>query len=334
MSTIKVIVHGLGFITLNHHLPVLAKMPEVKVVGVVSRSEKHAKEVAEKYKAHPYTSLEEALEKEKPDFVDICTETFRHKEDALLSINHEVNVFLEKPIALKLKDAKEIIDAAKRKGVLLMVGHVLRFWPEYVRIKEAVEDGKIGEPSIARAYRYVPFPAWSFKEWHKDITKSGGVFVDLSIHDVDFLRWVLGEVDEVFARGGVYGIDGTAHTHVHALLKFKNGAIAYVEGSWIIPQSHKFYTYFEIAGSKGLLTVDYRTTAGLAIYKDDYLMWTPHVRDGYYLELEAFAKAIKTGGESPLPGEEAMKSLEVTLAAIKSIREKRPIKLPLEEEVL
>ena len=335
MGKVKVVVHGLGFIALNHHLPSLKRMDDVEISGVVSRNIEHAKKVARDYGARPYSSLEEAIEKEKPDIVVICTETFRHKGDALTSIEHGVNIFLEKPITLRLKDADDIINTAKKKGVKLMVGHVLRFWPEYVATKDMVDKGEIGNPVVARAYRYVSFPPWSFKRWHKDLEKSGGVFVDLSIHDVDFLRWVLGEVEEVFARGATVYEDTTAPVYMHALLKFKNGAIAYVDGSWLIPPTHPFYTYLEIAGTRGLLVVDNLTTAGLRVYlKDEVRCWTPVPRDGYYLELRSFINSVKKDLEPAITGEEARKSLEVTLAALKSFKENRPVKLPLEEEVI
>ncbi|RLE58658.1 MAG: gfo/Idh/MocA family oxidoreductase, partial [Thermoprotei archaeon] len=220
--------------------------------------------------------------------------------------------------------------------VKFMVAHCLRFWPEYMRVKEMLDEGVIGEPRIARAYRLSSYPMWSWKLWHKHIELSGGVAVDLMIHDIDFLRWTLGEVNEVFARGGIYLFkDATAHDFMHALLKFKSGAIAYVEGSWIMPKEFPFTTYLEIAGTRGLLVVDNQATATLRLFRRGVQeVLIPVAENAYYLELKHFIECVREDKEPSVSGEEATRSLEVALACIKSVRENRPIKLPLTEEVI
>jgi len=338
LRKIGVLVVGTGMISVNEHLPALARMPNVEIVGIVSRSRSRAEELARKFNAKKaFTDLDEALKAEGVEVVDITRPTYEHKECVLRAFEYGKHVIVEKPIALKLSDAREMINTAKRKGLKFMVAHVLRFWPEYVKAKELIESGAIGEPRIARAYRQLEYPTWSYKMWHKDILKSGGVAVDLSIHDIDYLRWVMGEVDTVYAQGGVYVFkDATAYDYVHMLLKFKSGAIAYVEGSWIMPKGYPLHMYLEVAGTNGLLTVDNLSTAGLKVFKSggQVSYSTPVPENGYYLELKHFIDCVINDKEPLVTGEEALKSLEVALASIKSIREGMPVKLPLTEEVL
>ena len=337
MKKIGVLVCGLGFIATTEHIPALKRMPEVELVGVVSSSRERSRSIAEKFKVKRwYTDYDKALEDPEVEVVDITSPTFRHKEQVLKAVEANKHVIVEKPIALRLSDAKEMTEKAKKRDVKFMVAHCLRFWPEYVRVKEMLDEGVIGEPRIARAYRLSSYPMWSWKLWHKHIELSGGVAVDLMIHDIDFLRWTLGEVDEVFARGGIYLFkDATAHDFMHALLKFKRGAIAYVEGSWIMPKEFPFTTYLEVAGTKGLLVVDNQTTATLRLFRRGVQeVLTPVAENAYYLELKHFIECIREDKEPSISGEEATRSLEVALACIKSVRENRPIKLPLTEEVI
>ena len=334
MDKLRVAVIGAGFIA-RVHIPSWKRIPGVELVSVVDIVEDKAKGYAEEFKIPAYyKDFREMLEKEDVDIVDICTPTYTHAEIAIESMKAGKHVLTEKPIALKTKDAREMIETAKKQGVKFMVAHCLRFWPEYVVIKRIVENGDIGEPRVARAYRQSGFPVWA--PWHFDENKGGGVFVDMSIHDVDTLRWIIGDVEEVYARGGVLKEKkSTAYDYVHALLKFKNGAIAYVEGSWIQPEGYPFSTYMEIVGTKGALRVDNHETAAVKIWRPGQLPqdFTPNSEDAYYLEIKNFYEAVKYDKEPAVPGEEGLKTLEVVLAAVKSIREGKPVKLPLSEEV-
>ena len=328
---------GAGFIVKFAHMPSLKKLGErVEVPVVFSRRLEVARSFAKDNGIPEYTdSWRDVLRRSDIDAVLIATPNYTHKTIAVEAARAGKHIFLEKPIALSVEDGMEIVREAEKQGVKLFVGHCLRFWPEYVRARELVLRGEVGEPRVARAYRRSTFPKWA--PWHKDMNLGGGVFVDMSIHDVDFLRWTLGEVEEVYARGGVLKHrDSNAYDYVHAILRFKGGAVAYVEGSWIMPETHPFSTYLEIAGTGGLLRVDNHETSALRVFRtegtpEDY---TPIVRDAYYLELRAFVDCVLKDGEPPVPGEEARRSLEVVLAAVKSIREGRPIRLPLRGEVL
>ena len=334
MNKIKVVVVGAGFIS-SIHIPSWKKIQDVEITSVADIVEERAKRYAMKYKIEKYyTNFQDAIEKDKPDIVDVCTPTYTHKEIAIESMKNGINVITEKPIALKINDAKEMVETSKKKNVKFMVAHCLRFWPEYVIIKNLIKNKEIGEVRIARAYRQSGFPLWA--PWHLDINKGGGVFVDMSIHDLDVLRWIVGDVEEIYARGGILKEKrSTAYDYVHALLKFKNGAIGFVEGSWIQPNGYPFSAYMEVAGTKGTLRVDSKETSSIKIWKSGQLpqLLNPNSADAYYLELKSFYESVKYNREPAIPGEEGLKSLEIALAAYKSIMLNKPIKLPLSEEV-
>lgn len=328
---------GCGFIGAIH-AERWRMMPEVELVTCFSRSEEKANIFRVKYGfKNASKKISEAVSDKAVSIVDICTPTYSHKDAVLQALDAGKNILLEKPIALRLSDARQIIRRAEKNSVKLMVAHVLRFWAEYSTVKSIVSEGEIGEPVVARAYRQSAFPMWTSDSWHADIHKSGGVLVDLSIHDVDFLRWSIGEVEEIYAQGGTCLRKAcSSHDYVHTLLKFKTGAIGYVEGSWAMPIGYPLTTFLEIAGTRGILHVDNMSSASLSIHGSDGVVekTTPMFRDGYFLEIRGFINSIIRNEPPPVSGEEGLKSLEVVLAGLKSIFTGKPVKLPLEEEVL
>lgn len=334
MGKLKVALVGAGFIA-RVHAASWKRIPGAEITAIVDIVEEKARELAGMHGVkHVYTDYREMLRREQPDIVDVCTPTYTHARIAIDSLEAGANVITEKPIATRLADARAMIDAARRSGGKFMVAHCLRYWPEYVAIKRVVERGEIGEPRVARAYRQSGFPVWA--EWHFDINKGGGVFVDMSIHDVDALRWIVGDVEEVFARGGVLKEKrSTAPDYIHALFKFRGGAIGFVEGSWAQPPGYPFSTYMEIAGTEGTLRVDSKETASVKVWTGGPPTYmNPNSRDAYYLELLDFYRAVVEDREPGVPGEEGLKSLEAVLAATKSALEGEPVRLPLREEVL
>jgi len=334
MEKLKVALIGAGFMG-GIHIARWSIVGNAEVIAVVDINEERARRLAREYNVKSfYKNYKDVLKEDKIDVVDVCTPTYTHKEIAVESMEHGKHVIVEKPIALRLKDADEMIKASERNHVKFMVAHCLRFWPEYVAAKEIVDSGELGEPRIVRAYRQSPFPDWA--PWHNEIKLGGGVFIDMSIHDIDFLRWAIGEVNEVYARGGVLRRrNATAYDYVHAVLKFSNGAVGYVEGSWIMPKTFPFTTYLEIVGNMGILKVDNHTTSSVKVFTEEKAFdYTFVYKDAYYEELNLFTRSIIEDAQPPISGLEARKTLEVVLAAVKSIMENKPVKLPLKGDIL
>jgi len=154
---------------------------------IVNPIESRARAISEKYGA-TVASFEEVLENSSVDIVDICTPTFTHRELAVRALEAGKHILCEKPVALTLEDARAMNGAAKKSGRKFMVGHVVRFFPQYIRVKELAAAGDVGEIVMAKLHRGGSFSSHGIDNWFADIAKSGGVFVDLSIHDFDFLR--------------------------------------------------------------------------------------------------------------------------------------------------
>jgi len=339
-AKLKVAILGTGFMG-RTHAQCWARVPEAKIAAFLETPEraKEAAPLALRYGAKIVTNYEDILKDKEINIIDICLPTFLHKDFAIKAMEAGKHVLCEKPIALTLKDAKEMIDTARKTGVKFMVAMVVRFFPEYKATKELVDQGALGEPRIARAYRIGTFPVWGVKGWFGEQKLSGGVIVDLAIHDLDYLRWLFNdEVDRVYALSPERKVvkDITAQDHAIILLKFKKGTIAYCMASWAYPPSKKFTTYFEVVGTEGILIVDNLSTAPLKVWtKEGETFLQPVPKDGYQLEIEHFAECVLKDKEPLVKPEDAYKALEIALAAVKSTYTGKPVSLPLPvEEVI
>jgi len=331
INKIRVGFIGAGFIadTLANALLKLKEYSSIE--AVYSREIEKAKHFAKRFGVEKiYSSWRDLINDNEIEAIVVATPTYTHKEIAVEAAKRGKHVFLEKPISLNIQDAREIVREAEKNHIKLFVGHCLRYWPEYVRVKELVSRGEIGEPRVARAYRLGSYPTWSL--WYRYREFSGGVVIDLAIHDIDFLRWVMGSVKRVYGVGGRfsrYSID--VIDHAMYILEFENGAVAYGEASWAMPQKFGFTTYLEIAGTKGLLTVDNKSTASVhEYYNDSSSSYSPLYHDAYYNELKAFLRWILFNESVAISPEDAVESLRIALAVTKSIEKREAIDLGVE----
>jgi predicted dehydrogenase len=338
-----VAVVGCGFMG-TVHLNAWSMIPEAKVVAVVEIHPSRAKAVAKKFKAKVFRDLDRAMKVTDVDVVDITTPTFTHKQNVIKAVQAGKQVMVEKPFALTLKDVDEMIAATHKAGVKLMVAHCIRFFAEYAKIKELVSQGSIGEPVISRGLRAGPLPTWGERSWFLDPKKSGGVGIDLAIHDIDFTRWCFDDkVKTVYARvGRIAHKKGVCDDHALFILRFEHDGIAYIQASWAVPQQYPFSTYFEIAGRKGFLSVDNSSVSPITVMSNGKVEkmspetmppvpGMPFPIDPYYREVRHFVDCLEGGKEPLTNGEEAKKSLETALAGIRSSKTGSVVKLPLEE---
>jgi myo-inositol 2-dehydrogenase/D-chiro-inositol 1-dehydrogenase len=189
------------------------------------------------------------------DLVDICTPSDTHVELATAAAQAGRPTLCEKPLTLEVADALGVVAAFDRAGVPLQVAHVVRFFPEYVAARDAIVRGDIGDPAVLRLARLSFAPDRGADSWFADERRSGGLFFDLMIHDLDYARWIAGEVVRVHARA-----TGGPRSYGIAVLTHASGAISHVEASWAEP-APVFRTRLEIAGSGGLLASDSADTA-------------------------------------------------------------------------
>ena len=306
------------------HLNAYANIPEAEVVGVADPSRESAASGARLAGTRPYSSYEELVAAEDVDVVDVCLPTAFHKDLAVKAARDGKHVILEKPIARTIEDAAEILEAFSGGGSRLFVGHVVRFFPEYVAIKEKIDAGELGTIGVVRTSRRSPFlRGWN--DWYADWRVSGGVLVDLVIHDFDFLRWALGDVERVYARG-VLGREYNRLDYALVTLRFEGGAIAHVEAHWGYPGPFN-YT-IEVAGSRAILTADSTEPATLDLVgSPDEVPNLASGRSPYERELAHFVRCIATGEESVVKPEDAYEALRISLAATESIVEGKPVTL-------
>jgi len=341
---IGVVVVGTGYASECLHLPRLVKIPEVRIVAVVSRSKEKAKLVARRFGIEDYyTDLDQVLKREDVRVVDLNVPTFLHKEQVVRAAEAGKHVLCEKPMATTLREADEMIDAVRRAGTKLMIAHVLRFWPDYVKVKQLVEEGYVGEAVAARAKR-IPGPGYPWEgmpkeargspHWKAEAKKGGGI-LDLQIHDIDYLRYLFSSpIEVVSAVGGrLAGKTIDALDHCFAIFRLEDGKVWEVVSSWVRPIECPFIQNLEVYGSEGYLVLDNQTSPSLTLYTRDgnTLRIDPPKTDGYFDEIQHFVKCVLENKNPSITPEDSRASLEASLAVARSIQTMKPVNLPLTE---
>ncbi|MBE6796934.1 MAG: Gfo/Idh/MocA family oxidoreductase [Ruminococcaceae bacterium] len=187
---LKVGVLGVGGISGAH----ITAWPRIEGAELVALCDIRPERL-EKYKDSPYhlyTSYEDMIANEELDIIDICLPTYLHVEYSIKSMEKGMHVICEKPISLNREDVKRVYDTAKKMGVKFMVAQVLRFWSEYVFVKDLVDSGKYGKLLNGYVERMGDTPKWSWDGWMADPDRSGLVPFDLHIHDLDWLIYTFG----------------------------------------------------------------------------------------------------------------------------------------------
>src|SRR5258708_2147305 len=222
---------------------------DATLVGVVAANPGSAKPLADRFGANVYASLGDVLP--LVDVVDICVPTDLHLDFTLQAAAAGKHVLCEKPIARQLSDGQTMIAACRDAGVRLFVGMTARFFPQYRAVHEAVTAGRVGKPAVIRLTRGSYRPHNATDNWFSDFARSGGPLLDMLIHDYDYARWLAGEVERVYTHSTPPD-SGGVRDYAQVLLRFRNGAMAHMEGGWAYPPP-LFRTKIEVAGDGGLI---------------------------------------------------------------------------------
>jgi UDP-N-acetylglucosamine 3-dehydrogenase len=298
-------VIGVGAMGKNH-ARLYSELPGVELIGVADVSEILAASVARDYGCKPFADYK-ALLGESLDVLSIAVPTTLHKKIALDAIGRGINVLVEKPIADTVENADEMIRAAREKGVKLLVGHVERFNPAIIKLKELIDSGLLGEVVSISAKR-----VGLYNPRIKDV----GIIIDLGTHDIDIMSYLYGQrIKEVYASAG-----SVVHSHEdHAIitLNFTNGSSGVIDTNWLTPHKVRNLT---VIGSQAIAEVNYIEET-LRIFDREW------VRDAKIekaeplkLELLHFIDCVQHNKKPLVPGEEGKHALEVALAAMKSAR--------------
>ncbi len=288
-------------------------------------------DLAGRYQALAADSLDALLD--AVDVVDICTPTYLHHEIAIRAAAAGKHVISEKPLARTLEQAESMIAACEKAGVRLLVAQVVRFFPEYARAKALVDSGAVGRVGVVRLRRVSALPTWSENNWLMDHERSGGMILDLMVHDFDYARWVAGEVESVYVRSAATMQPGLQRDYALAILRHVGGALSHVEGGWANPPG-MFRTALEIAGDGGLIEhpTGSSTPIGVHLMQDAQVTpvsvpASPLAESPYTTEMAHFYEVIAHDAPPRVTAADGLAALRIGLAAIESARTGRRVTL-------
>jgi len=340
---------GCGRISVNHIQAALNnKLEIVGLCDLLQERLDEKKEMFPEVKFVPeYLNYVEMIEKEKPELVAIATESGEHARIALDCIKHGINVIIEKPIALSIRDAKEIISEAKKYNVKVCANHQNRFNKAIQKIRNAVENDKFGRLFHATAHicwnrgkQYYDQAPWR-GTWEQD----GGALMNQCIHDIDLLRWMMGDdIDEVFAY-----TDRLNHDYIEAedlgvaLVKFSNGSYGMVEGTTNVYPKNLEETLY-LFGKNGTAKAGGSSVNKLEVWRFEGEDEEEAIKDfseehknvyglGHTPLYADMIDAIKNDRQPYVDAEAGKRALELVLAIYLSAKESRPVKLPLDDNV-
>lgn len=240
-----------------------------------------------------FTDFDAMLEKAGLDAISLTLPTFLHAEFSARALSRGVHVLCEKPMALTAADCERMVTAAEETGKILQIGHCLRFWPEYAKAKELVDSGAYGKVLAATFQRLGSPPGWSLDNWFADEQRSGGMALDLHIHDTDFVQYLFGMPKAVCSHGA----KGSQGQLVHIVTQYVYGEdqVVTAEGGWGMMPGFGFEMSFNLVMEKATIVYDLTRDPALRVCPAEGEVFTPEVPegDGYVRQIEHFAKSVQ-----------------------------------------
>ncbi len=315
-----------------------------ELAAVYSRSESRARQTGEKYGAPWYTDYQEVLRHPDVDVVCICTPSgvrIPIVTDAAAAGKH---LIVEKPLDVTVEKMDRIIEAAKEAGVKLMGIFQLRYGEAVNRVREAVQEGKLGTLVLGDAYIkwYRPQEYYDADDWRGDwALEGGGALMTQGSHTVDLLQWIMGPVKRVYARMGTLTHTIDVEDTVVATLEYESGALGVIEASSAAYPG--LPARMEFSGSKGTIiveadqitmwdiegeaseTADAESTDVAKAASDSKTFGA----EGHKAQIAEMVRILNEGGEPVIDGPESKKAIELILAIYESARTGNPVDLPL-----
>ena len=332
---------GLGRIS-DKHIEGIEKNEEANLYAICDKVEE---KVNDKHKNVPsaktFLDYKKLLDDDNIDIVNIATESGYHAEIAKECLNHGKHVIVEKPMALSLKDARDMINLAEKKGLKLAVCHQNRFNPTIQNLKSAVDKGNFGKiiHGVASIRWNRNDDYYNMDNWHGTLKYDGGMLMNQGIHNLDIMRWMMGDIE--YIRGDIQTSlrDIEIEDIAVGTVKFKNGALGIIEGSTCIYPTNLEET-FNLFGESGTVRI-----GGIAMNKViDWKFEKDDIKDaidssyetdsvygyGHNLLFKDVIESIKEDREPLVNGYEGMKAIELIFGLYKSSLEKKPIHFPVE----
>ena len=311
-------IGGMGFVHFNCY----KKMQGVEIAVADIRVDM-AKEKIKDDTIPVYASYEEMIERENLDFVDICTPSYMHADMAVYALGKGLHVLCEKPMSINSSEAQRMIDAKEKSGKLLMIAHVVRFMSPYVYLKSVIDSCELGKPVHVIMHRLSEAPKWSWENWMLNTDKSGGVTLDLSIHDIDFMQYVFGEPKSIEAS---YHDLRDNSNYVSSTFSYDGFSVETV-GGWFnaaIPFRAEYLAvfengYVESKGGKIVKNGEEVTVTSGEVSEDTGINLSG--ADGYSDEITYFMDCIKCGREPmKVTPKSSMKSVALVEEILKTAK--------------
>ena len=344
-------VVGLGLVGLGGFSGVIGggahRSQKAKVVTCFDIVPEKRMEASKKYGCDQEKSYEDVLKRKEVDGVLLVSPNAVHCEQAVLAAQHGKHVFVEKPIANRLEDGKKMIEACKKAGVVLMVGHYRRRNVGNRKIKELIDKGAIGKPIMVEANvsNRLGFELTPDKfRWRGDDSGCpAGALMTMGIHHVDVFNYLFGPIETVFSFFNKLYIPPPVEDVTASVCKFKSGIVGYIGANYASPKANWMYiygteanllwsTYFPDLPAdqyfKAVANSDQFTRLVMFEKGKDQQQEVPLVpRDPYLEEINEFVHCIQTGDKPETDGEGALIDLAFVRAAIESARTGQPVKM-------
>ncbi len=329
---LRAAVIGVGSMGANH-ARVYARMPQTTLVAIADLDPALRERVSRTYKARPYSDYHEMIEKEALDVVTIALPTHLHQRAAKDTMAAGIHTFVEKPMADSVAAAQDMIAASYEHGVLLGVGHIERFNPAVIALKERLDAGQLGQIYQIHARRIGPFPPR---------VKDVGVVFDLATHELNIMEYLTGAGIRTIAAQVKQTLHDSHEDMVSSILRFDDGVIGMMDINWLTPTKIR---ELSVLGERGMFLVNYLTQE-LWFYEnrsaqDHWLgLVTVGVTEGavtkYEIprveplraELETFVEAIRQGYNGLVNGEEGLRAVFLAEQVLRASRERQIVSLP------
>jgi len=323
MEKIRLGLIGLGYIG-KIHFRHCQKLANAKLIAASDLSKKALKKANDAGVKKTYTDYKQLLKDPTVDAVIIALPTHLHTQCAKQAAEAQKHILLEKPIARNIAEAKEIILAARKNNVKLMMGYPLRFNPAFCKLKERIDDGTLGEIEIAHAayistgpfmhraeaHTPLPVPEWWFK---KELT-GGGALIDMGSHVINLLRWYFGEIANIKSHFG-YRFNLDFEDSATCIAKFEHGTLAVINVGWF---SQSYHLKIDLHGSVRSFSVNHSPSNPISTVIQMLTKGYSKFYEGHLAELQHFVNClIKEQTPSP-SGEDGLKDLEVIEQAYKN----------------
>lgn len=331
---LKIGLVGAGFMGGMHAACYKAMSGKDLTISAVADLEKSkAASVSDQFGSKIYKTGEELIEKADVDIIDICLPTYLHTAHAVKAMEKGRAVFIEKPVCLTADEGRMLLKTQKETGASVMVGQCLRSWPEYMWLKKAVDDKIYGNIVSAVFSRVSPRPGWAWQNWLHKPEQSGTMAMDLHIHDADFVRYIMGEPEQVKAVAA-RDKDGVIQQIFSTYMFADTTAVAQAEGAWDYPPQFPFAMAYRVKFEKATAVFNSSLSPSLTVYPDGGGQIAPKLDKGfegtgnaggnisslggYFNELNYFTDRIMMGKPIEVaPLKEGVKSLELVIKEIR-----------------